>query len=422
MAQNKAAQDLANLNQASQGVRDQASREAAAATERGSTAGMQVVDGEAEFALPEALATGVAAGWLLGPIGGIALGITQGILGKNAKQNALDQFAEEQDVISGVSDTIGDELTRMEQTARNADDLDQVSTMRTQKDAAIQFMTSASPRLQEQGAKMLDALSAEMTDYSDRQETQRIADEELDAQLRRELDDQQYDRFNSIKVRFDRDSGEYEATVGAVNTAMAALNEGTPAQLHAASVLVNKALDPTGVVRPEEAEAFGKLAGLRDRLAVQIEKLANGKTLLPQQARELQGLLGTIKGQAEEIQLAREARYLTELDDAGVPQKYWDNFTLVESVPAVAPATIPETGEDAPAAERAADAITGPVTDALENTFGPDATSERQRRSRERQLLSPGLWQPGGYFGRELTPEEQAERDQIIERKGRPTN
>ena len=49
--------------------------------------------GEASFALPEALATAVGVGWLLGPVGGLAMGIAQGILGKKEKQNALDAFA-----------------------------------------------------------------------------------------------------------------------------------------------------------------------------------------------------------------------------------------------------------------------------------------------------------------------------------------
>lgn len=363
MAKNRAAQDLAALTEATQSPINAAAQNRAAADAQSIISGAEVVpdkdDKKARFALPEALATGVAAGWILGPVGGIALGVAQGILGKNAKQNVLDRFAAEGEVISGVSDTIGDELDRMELTARNADDLNQVSNMKTQKGAAIDFMSSASPRLQEQGAQMLTALQGEMTNYSDRQETQRIADEQLDAQLRRELDQEQYDRFTGMKVRFDNESRQYEDVLGATNVAMAALNEGSPAQLHAATVLINKALDPTGVVRPEEAAALGQLGSIFQKADVIVERLATGKTLLPEQRRQFQALLTQIQDGSAEIQLAREARFLTELQDAEVPTKYWDNFTMVDSVPAADPEIIADRG----AIEQG---IRTPIVDAIE--------------------------------------------------------
>lgn len=422
MAQNRAAQDLAALTDATRGSIDrEAQQRAAEDTRRGTAAASQPVerDEEASFSLPEALATGVAAGWILGPVGGIALGVAQGILGKNAKQNALDQFAAEQDVISGVSDTIGSELDSMEASASNDDDLDQVSNMKTAKAAAIELMTSASPRLQEQGAQMLAKLQGDMTAYAERQETQRIAENQMDAQLRRELDQEQYDRFNGLKVRFDNESAQYEEVLGATNVAIEALNEGTPAQLWAAGILVNKALDPTGVVRTEEAEAVGKLGSLWTKAAVILEKAKDGTTILPQERRDLQGLLTQIQDGASQIQLARESRYLTELEDADVPQKYWDNFTLVDSVPAAQPVDIPDQGEDAPLLEQASDAVTVPVTNAIEGVMN---NPNRRQRNNERMLISPGLWQPGGRWGRDLTTAEKTERDRLIRERGRPTN
>lgn len=398
---NRALQELAALNDAAASTVDQAARqratEEARAAETEASTPLQVRrsdDQEAGFALPEALATGVAAGWLLGPAGGIALGIAQGILGKNAEQNALDAFAAEQDVISGASDIIGDELSRMEATARNADDLNQVSNMMTQKDAAFKFLTSASPRLQAMGQDMMTKLQDEMINYSDRQETQRVAREELEAQLIRELGQEQYDRFESMKVRFDNESRQYEDVLGATNIAMAALEGGTPAQLHAASVLINKALDPTGVVRTEEAQALGTLGSIFEKADVYIERLATGKSLLPQQRRDFQVLLKQIQDGAAEIQLAREARYLTELSDADVPQKYWDNFTLVESVPASKPQPIDD--------DSVASAVRTPVIDAAEATVegassALDAAQSFQERARQsfRRFQEKFLKQPG---------------------------
>ena len=59
--------------------------------------------GEAEFALPEAMATAVGAGWLLGPVGGLLMGVAQGVLGKKEKQAALDNYAQDMGVLQDTT-------------------------------------------------------------------------------------------------------------------------------------------------------------------------------------------------------------------------------------------------------------------------------------------------------------------------------
>lgn len=339
MAQNRAAEELAALTRSAQGAQDHAANIAASDRERGMEGG-QIAPGDmsgdnkASFAFPEALATAVGAGWLLGPVGGLALGIAQGIIGKEERQNALDQFAAEQEAVNGVQDTLNGQFDQLRTNATNKNDVEQLNALQQQQDAAFKMMLSGSPKLQQAGSELLASVQAEVNEYTDMQEAQRIEADALDAQLKRELDQEQYTRYSSLQDDFTAESQGYEDITQATNTALEALERGTPADLWAATVLVNKALDPTSVVRQEESAAIGALGSLWDKAGTIIERLANGQSILPEQRRELSALVGTIQNGATQLQLAREARYRSQLSDAEVPTRYWDNFKLVDSVPA----------------------------------------------------------------------------------------
>lgn len=299
-------------------------------------------DDEAKFAAPEALATAVGASFVLGPVGGVLLGVAQGILGKREQQNALDAWADEQGVLNQADGIFNDELERLATTTTNPNDLEQLSAMQTQKDAALRMMMSSSPDLREQGAAALAEFQTNLNAYTVRQEEQRIAKESDDARIRRELDNEQFTRYESLQDDFTNESQNFTDVMQATDIALQALSSGTPADLWAASILVNKSLDPTGIVRQEEAEAVGKMGSLWEKANVILEKARSGETILPEQRRELSGLLDTIRTTVTKHQLAREARYSDEVDDAQLPLKYHDNFRLVESTPAANPAPIIE--------------------------------------------------------------------------------
>jgi hypothetical protein len=334
---NLAAQNLAALTQAAQGEQEKAERQAAAARDagmRGASLGRQQEAEEADFAGPEALATAVAAGFILGPAGGLLMGLAQGFLGKKERQNILDQQAKDNEALNDSRAILESQFDNLRQGATGPEDLRILDGLQTQQDAAFRLLFSGTPQLQEQGMALLQNVQGEINTFAAAQETQRIEADVRDAELQRVLSQESYDRFNSIKVRFDDDSRGYEEVMGATNVAMEALTKGSPADLWAAGILVNRALDPTSVVRPEEAAAVGKLGSLWTQAEVILEKARNGTTILPEERRNLQSLLGTIQQGAQQIQLAREARYFTELEDAEVPVRYWDNFRLVDSVPA----------------------------------------------------------------------------------------
>ncbi len=373
MAQNKAAQDLAALQQSMQLPTDREAQERAAEdAKRGASAGQIALsgDGEANFAAPEALATAVGASFILGPVGGILLGVAQGILGKRMRQNALDEFAEKNAIFDDVAGIVGDELTRMDAAALTEEDRDQVGGMQTQFDTVMKLVKSSSPELQQLGAAQFQDLQKQMNEYFVRQETQQLSAEAADAEARRLLDDTQYSRYNTLMASFRNESAEWETMNGDVNVAMQALQDGTPAQLSAAITKVAKALDPIGVVRPEDEKKWEALGSLKERLVSYTQQLIDGRGLTIEQRNDMQGLLDNIRDRGTEIQLAREARYLQEGIDLELPDKYLDNFVRVTDAPIVRSKTLEGEDRSTEIAKDAADAVTVPVTDAMEGVTG----------------------------------------------------
>lgn len=348
MIQNRAAEELANLTQATQAGVDQAQRLAARDREEGQQMGRPFDrdgDGKAEAAIPEGIATGIAAGFILGPIGGLVMGIAQAWMGKRERQNVLDQWAAENDTWDTVEGVLNERIADLADNATNANDIEQLHALQAQQDAALKLVRSGSETMQQRGAEMLADIDSQVNSYTERQETQRIEQEAIDAQLARELDDQQYTRYQALQDDFEAESLQYEQTQSAVNIAMEALERGTPADLHAALILVNKALDPTSVVREEEARAIGNLGNWFEQATTALQaRLGSGQQASVEQRANLMGVLTTIAQNNTQLQLAREARYTTELDLAGLDQrKYREPFRRVDSVPAYQPGGIQPT-------------------------------------------------------------------------------
>ena len=53
----------------------------------------------------------------------------------------------------------------------------------------------------------------------------------------------------------------------------------------------------------------------------------------------------------------------------------------------------------------------------LESMRDPERQAQRMQESRDRELLTPGLFQVGGVFGRDRTPEEEARRQELLRRQ-----
>ena len=358
---NEGADDLKNVED----TRNVLARSTQEKTGRGSERVPQSdEEGNALFGTPEAVATALFGSLILGPVGGVLLGGAQGWLKKNSDQAILDQLADERNVLTKAGDVYTERLGVLKAGATNDNDLEQVADMEGRVTAAKEFMLSADDKMQAHGVAMLASVDQDMSEYTIRQETQLIAAEAEEARQRVELDDRQFSRFTGMQSDFTNESAGYLAVSQSVNTALAALQSGTPADLHAAVVLVNKALDPESVVRAEEARAFGNMGSRFEKTANLILNEFTGATLTANQRRELGGLLMSIKDESTRFQLSREGRFSDQVIDADLPNKYHDNFRLVENVPSSITLDIQADALDKTRATAAA--VTGAIADAPE--------------------------------------------------------
>ena len=293
---NRAAQELAALTQASQSTIDQAEHQAAKDREAGMAMGRPRAydrdgDGKASLAVPEGVATAVAAGFILGPVGGLAMGLAQAWLGKQERQNILDQWAEDNDTWDTVEGVLNDRLETLVQGATNSNDLEQLGALRAQQDAALKLVRSANPNMQKRGAEMLADIDTQANAYTERQEVQRIEQEAIDAEIARELSEEQRTLFRDELTRFEDTSENYLATIEKANEIRAQLRTGNPATLAAAIVGVVKLQDPTSAAMEGEVSAWRSVGNLADKFMGFVDQLDEGKPLTTRQAEDLGQLL-----------------------------------------------------------------------------------------------------------------------------------
>jgi hypothetical protein len=299
-------------------------------------------DGQAKFGTPEAIATAVVAGFILGPVGGLLVGGAQGLLKRRADQSILDRMADEQNAITDAVAVYDDQLAVFRESATNQGDLEQIGAMEADRTAALAMLKSGSPDLQSIGMQGFQKFQENLQAYGQRQETQQIAADALDAQLRVELDEREYSRYTGLQSSFDAQSQPYLDRAQAGETALAALQNGSPADLHAAMILFNKTLDPNSAVLGEERTAITDMGGWLDSAYNFVQGAANGKQLNATQRRDLGETILRIMDTSSQFQLQREAGFSDEVNDANLPVKYHDNFRLVSNVPAGEPFDVPQ--------------------------------------------------------------------------------
>lgn len=292
-------------------------------------------DGEARFALPEALATGIAASWVLGP-GGLLLGLAQGLLGKKEEQNIIDAFAQDSAALQSTNDIFNDELDRLSLTTTSPNDLEQLSAMQTQKDAAMQLMMSANPELQAKGQDMMTEFATGLNQYTVRQEEQDIAATALDDQLRRELEKETYDRHRALLGDFQQESGNFEAQQATANNIMQSLNKGDGASVTAALATLPLLVNPdAGATTEAEVEIWQKVGGTVDSLIGRVQKELGSGGLTDDTRQEIIDVAQQYKRNSISFQQAREAFYGNIISTEGIPQKLWSQYNLSGRLPVV---------------------------------------------------------------------------------------
>jgi hypothetical protein len=340
---NRAAQELQAITQGANQVED-----AATALER-ITPDMPRSGAEtpqAEFGTAEAVAAGVLASVIMGPVGAVLVGGAQGWLKKKSDQSLLDRAAAEQSVLSDASDIYTTQLASYRDTATNPNDLEQIDTMQTSLEVAQEFMGSADPALRAKGVQIMNQVDQSMNGYARTQETDRVAAEVQRNADVRQLGLDNYARYENMQTKFDTESAPWLARKEAANIALQALQEGTPAQLHSAMILFNKTLDPNSAVLGEERDAIAGMGSMLDSAYNFFGEKFTGQTLNADQRRELGKAIMTITDESTQFQSQREARYQQRAVEDLAPE-YADRFSLIQDTPAADPLDIPDDAKKA---------------------------------------------------------------------------
>ena len=374
---------------------------------RGATPVQDDDKGEAKFGTAEAIATTVLSSLILGPVGGLLLGGAQGWLKKQADQTILDQIATEQNVLTDAAATYDDVLQQAKDSATSEEDLAQIAVLEAQRSASIDLMTSGDVALRDQGLEAFAKFEAGLQAYSTLQETQQIAEDAEQTRLGVELTARQLSSYNKSIDSFRSESSLFEATMQSTNQALIALESGSPADIWASSILMNKALDPESVSRESESAAVQAQGTRIEKWQARANKeLSTGSGMSAETRRLYKNLVRDIQANVTGFQLAREARFMDEAIDNELPDHYLDNFRLASTLPNIETFHIPDdepTTVDTVAAkvESVIDAAANPketarnmlddmrlgVTDTMEELADWYSGSGRTKRAARRNRL-----------------------------------
>lgn len=332
MAENVAARELANLMQGQQAAVSQADQDARIAAEKGQQAGQMRASAskEADLALPEAIATGVVGSFLLGPVGGLLLGAAQGWLGKQERQNILDQHAAQNEALTDAWDITSGKLDSMVDAAASPEEREQLQVVRASLDTAREMMTVDPQAFQQ----IFQAAQADMLDISQAQDQRAIDDKVRRDTLRREEGDRQLARFDTIFERYDSDTEPFLMANMQANRVAELLENGTPAQIQASLTAFSKFLDPTSAALAGEVAANAAF----DQSAVgqvnrYVNQLVDGEQLTDRQRRDLAEAVITIRGQIQKEVGIAQMEAINQLQDAELDMKFYDNFNRTDTMP-----------------------------------------------------------------------------------------
>lgn len=346
MAKNKAAEELQSLVDATQemtGLQDSAAVLRNLEKERGQH--VRDKDGNnASFDMPNALATGIGAGFILGPIGGAVLGIAQGFLGKKAEQNLLDEAAKQSNVMRDAIDA-----ARMQITGQYSQELsdrdkaildDQMNRLATAED----MLFSGSVDMRENGAIMFDGVTKDHTTWLDTQEKQKIAENALI----RETDRQTVADFRSDLATYDAQTENFASIEQRTRSIIENMNQGDPVSVLSALSQMPLAInDAAGAMTDGEFALWQEVGGWADGWIGKIEKeLAGGGGMTEDTRREIIAEAEDLRRRNSAFQTMRDGRYKGRAPLFGFSEDMTAEFDARKFVPDWKPATFtpgPET-------------------------------------------------------------------------------
>lgn len=290
---------------------------------------------QAGFSAPEALVTALGVGWLLGPAGGVLAGIAQGILGKQAKQNALDQYARDSEILSQGSDIWSDSMAVSLDNADNVFDVEQLTGIDNLFQRGLLNSRAASPELQRLGAEQMAQAEVQKNEFNVRQEEQFNQYVVADQVAKKALDDQAYKRMQELRGQFRVDTDGFENRISIANNVIQSLRRGDGAAVTAALAQMPLLLNPqAGATSEGEVNIWTGVDGVINRLLGDIQQeFGEGSQLTDATRRKIEAVAVQYKknsiGEVEAIQ----AKYGKLMGLAGIPAEFSPFFNKTNSVP-----------------------------------------------------------------------------------------
>lgn len=277
--------------------------------------------GEPTAATPEAAATALVSGFILGPVGGVALGLAQGLMQKRAAKNTLDLIAE-RDAVAQESDAYNRAWFNDQMLATQGDPFAEaeLEDMQTMYDR-MQIL-DGSPDTQDQAqAKALgQELDKRMSTWQRSLRDNRMA-EDLALATEQKAD------YTRIKTDYNNYSSPKIDQIYAGDQALQALQSDDASAQVTALQLFAKSLD-SGQVTEEDRQAVSGFLGFLDSQLQKYEQFMEGGVLLPEANNQLQRTVKLIQNGLMKQLRFRETNAKEELIDFGVDQSLYDNFNF----------------------------------------------------------------------------------------------
>ncbi len=261
---------------------------------------------EASFDTPSALATGIGASFILGPAGGIILGIAQGLAGREAQQNVLDEAAAQGNAYSDAID-----VTRRQIMSQYSQDLsdedraildDQMNRLNTAED----MIFSGSQQIRNDGAALYGTVGQDHTRWRETQETQQIAADAIERQLGKDT----LNNFRTDLSAYDASTENYAAIVGRARSIYDNMAQGDVVSAMSALSQMPLAINPdAGAMTDGEFALWQGVGGWVDGWIGKLEKeLAGGSGIEDDTRKEFMAEAEDLIRQADGFQVMRDAR------------------------------------------------------------------------------------------------------------------
>lgn len=275
----------------------------------------------AGFFSPEAAITALGAGWLFGPVAGLAGGLLQGILSRRLRQSALDAAAEDESIRADLDTQIGDLLASAQTQADTDIDREQLQVYATRQAQLRRLAAHPDEKVRNKALEELANVATGVGSWLEDIESRREVSQDKVLDLQRGM----------IVDLAKRERAAYEAAVENRRNLQTAAGQ-MHTLLNDAKFDVNNPLNRGRLIELLRSNSRTILAdpeGLDDAL-----KAAGGSAVIGPLAALAGGLLG-----AEEFNFSKEdwRRIATALYDyesrqfAGSMQRIERNVTAVES-------------------------------------------------------------------------------------------